>query len=97
MKGVVCIEAQGKVKDMQPRDLAAYTDLETVDAKVALVLDGKSFAEDSMVIALGVAVTGEKVLLGFVQTATENEPVCTGRLLREVQLTLGLTSAKVPG
>ena len=66
MKGVVCIEAQGKVKDMQPRDLAAYTDLETVDAKVALVLDGKSFAEDSMVIALGVAVTGEKVLLGFV-------------------------------
>jgi len=49
------------------------------------------------VIALGIAVTGEKVLLGFVQTATENEPVCTGRLLREVQLTLGLTSAKVPG
>ena len=74
MKSVVCIEGQGKVKDMQPRDLAAYTDLETVDAKVALILDGKTFAEDSMVIALGITVTGEKVLLGFVQTATEIWP-----------------------
>jgi len=47
---------------------------------VALVLDGKTFAEDAMVIALGITVTGEKVLLGFVQTATENEPVCAAFL-----------------
>jgi len=41
----------------------------------ALLLDGKTFAEDAMVLALGVTVTGEKVLLGFVQTGTENEQV----------------------
>jgi len=50
---------------------------------VALVLDGKTFAEDSMVIALGITLTGEKVILGFVQTATENELVCTA-FLREL-------------
>ncbi len=42
---------------------------------VALLLDGKTFAADAMVIALGVTLTGEKVLLGFVQTGTENERV----------------------
>jgi len=47
---------------------------------VALFLDGKTFAEDSMVIALGITVTGEKLLLGFVQTATENERVCAAFL-----------------
>jgi transposase-like protein len=47
---------------------------------VALLLDGKTFAEDEMVLALGVTVTGEKVLLGFVQTGTENEPVCAAFL-----------------
>src|SRR5574337_2076058 len=43
---------------------------------VVLFLDGKTFAEDRMVLALGVLRTGEKKLLGFVQTATENEAVC---------------------
>jgi transposase-like protein len=46
----------------------------------ALLLDGKTFAEDEMVLALGVTVTGEKVLLGFVQTGTENEQVCAAFL-----------------
>jgi len=50
---------------------------------VALLLDGKTFAEDEMVVAVGVTVTGEKVLLGFVQTATENRKVCA-RFLREL-------------
>jgi len=50
---------------------------------VAVVLDGKTFAEDSMVIALGITLTGEKVILGFVQTATENETVCAA-FLREL-------------
>ena len=42
---------------------------------VALVLDGKSFAEDEMVVALGVTLEGDKVFLGFVQTDTENAVV----------------------
>jgi transposase-like protein len=50
---------------------------------VALVLDGKTCAADELVIALGITVTGEKVLLGFVQTATENEQVCAA-FLREL-------------
>jgi len=36
-----------------------------------------------MVIALGITATGEKILLGFVQTATENETVCAA-FLREL-------------
>jgi transposase-like protein len=43
---------------------------------VALLLDGKTCAADAMVVALGVTLTGEKVILGFVQTATENARVC---------------------
>src|SRR5574337_957065 len=56
--------------------------LESYDV-VALILDGKTFAEDRMVIALGITLTGEKVILGFVQTATENETVCAA-FLREL-------------
>ena len=43
---------------------------------VAIFIDGKFFADNEMVIALGVTVTGEKVLLGFVETSTENHTVC---------------------
>lgn len=43
---------------------------------VVLFLDGKTFADDSMVIALGVTRQGEKKILGCIQTATENESVC---------------------
>lgn len=66
------------------RKLQAFLErrLEQYDI-VALVLDGKTFAADEMVIALGITVTGEKVLLGFVQTATENETVCAA-FLREL-------------
>jgi putative transposase len=59
-----------KLAELQERDLSGY-DL------VGLFLDGKTFGDDAMVIALGVTLSGEKVVLGFVQTATENEPVCT--------------------
>ncbi len=47
---------------------------------VALVLDGKTFGEDAMVIALGITATGEKVVLGLVETATENARVCAAFL-----------------
>lgn len=50
------------------------------DDFVALFLDGKTFAEDELVLALGITVRGEKVVLGFVETATENEAVCTAFL-----------------
>ncbi len=65
-----------KLRDLMERRLDGY-DL------VALLLDGKTFAEDEMVAAVGVTITGEKVLLGFVQTATENRKVCAA-FLREL-------------
>ena len=44
---------------------------------MALVLDGKTFAEATMVVALGITMTGDKRFLGFVETDTENEKVLT--------------------
>jgi transposase-like protein len=43
---------------------------------VAIFIDGKTFQSDEMVIALGVTSKGKKVILGFVQTGTENAKVC---------------------
>ena len=50
---------------------------------LVLLLDGKTFAEDQMVIALGVTTEGEKRILGLVQTATENKRTCA-TFLREL-------------
>ena len=44
---------------------------------MALVLDSKTFAEATMVVALGITMTGDKRFLGFVETDTENEQVLT--------------------
>jgi putative transposase len=63
-----------KLAELQERNLSG-------DDLVGLFLDGKTFGADEMVIALGVTLSGDKVLLGFVQTATENTAVCT-RFLR---------------
>ena len=41
------------------------------------MLDGKTFAESTMVVALGITMTGDKRFLGFVETGTENEQVLT--------------------
>ena len=43
---------------------------------LVLLLDGKTFAADQVVIALGVTTDGEKRVLGLVQTATENKQTC---------------------
>lgn len=58
-----------KLKDFNFRRLEKY-DI------VAIVIDGKTFAKEQMVIAVGITISGKKILLGFVQTATENASVC---------------------
>jgi len=65
-----------KLKELKERRLE-HLDL------VGLVIDGKTFGagftscqKDEMVIALGVSTGGEKVILGFIQAATENASVC---------------------
>ena len=43
---------------------------------VAIFIDGKSLADLEVVIALGITIEGEKLILGFVETSTENARVC---------------------
>lgn len=65
------IEASAtKLREFQERDLRE-------EDIVALVLDGKTFADETMVVALGITITGEKRFLGFVETDTESEKVLT--------------------
>ena len=59
-----------QLRELQERDLSG-------EDVVALVLDGKTFAEATMVVALGITMTGDKRFLGFVETDTENETVLT--------------------
>ncbi len=76
-----------KLAELAERALSAYD-------VVAIFLDGKTFGDDEMVIALGVTLGGQKVVLGFVQTATENERVCStflrGLLDRGLQIDKGI-------
>jgi len=59
-----------KLRELQERDLSGF-DI------VAIVVDGKAFADDMMVTALGITLDGRKVILGFVQASTENAEVLT--------------------
>jgi len=58
-----------KFRELLERDLSGYD-------FVALFMDGKTFGDDEVVIAVGVTLTGEKVVLGLVETASENTAVC---------------------
>jgi transposase-like protein len=65
------IEASAaKLKEFQERDLSG-------ESYVALFLDGKTFSDATMVVAMGITVQGDKRFLGFVETDTENEKVLT--------------------
>jgi transposase-like protein len=59
-----------QLKGLQERDLSQL-DI------IAVFLDGKTFAAMTMVVAVGITLTGEKHVLGFVETGTENEAVLT--------------------
>ena len=59
-----------QLREFQERDLSG-------EDVVAVVLDGKTFAEATMVIALGMTMSGAKRFLGFVETDTENAQVLT--------------------
>lgn len=58
-----------QLQALQERDLSEY-DL------IGLLLDGKSYGRDQIVVGLGVTAEGDKVVLGFVQAATENRRTC---------------------
>lgn len=68
-RGFVEVSA-AKLRELQDRDLSG-------DDLVAMFLDGKTFADATMVVALGLTLSGEKRFLGFVETDAENEKVLT--------------------
>ncbi len=57
-----------KLQALQERSLEGYD-------FVALLIDGKAFGDDELIIALGVTISGEKIPLGFVQSGAENARV----------------------
>lgn len=54
-----------RLKQLQERRLDKYD-------FVAIVIDGKRFADDGLMIALGITIEGAKIVLGIEQMATEN-------------------------
>ena len=72
-----------QLREFQERDLSS-------EDVVAVVLDGKTFADAVMVIAVGITISGEKRFLGFVETDTENARVLTPFLRSLVEWGLDL-------
>jgi len=58
-----------KLKEMMQRSLGGHD-------FVAVVMDGKHFGEDEIIIAVGITMEGKKIVLGMIQAATENHKVC---------------------
>jgi len=54
-----------RLKQLQERRLEKYD-------FVAIVIDGKRFADEGLMIALGITIEGTKIILGIEQMATEN-------------------------
>lgn len=70
------IKASGKkLREFLERDLSGYD-------FVVVVIDGKTYAGNQIVVALGVTMEGEKILLGFTEAKTENYEICKDFLRR---------------
>jgi len=59
-----------QLKALQERDLSEYD-------FVAIAIDGKTFGEDDLIVAVGITIEGRKVMLGFIEAATENEKIAS--------------------
>ncbi len=72
------VQASGrKLRAFLERDLSVYD-------FVALIIDGKNYAGTQIVVAMGITVKGEKIVLGFTEANTENYTICKeflGRLI----------------
>jgi putative transposase len=58
-----------KLEDFSRRDLSQ-------EDIVAIFIDGKRLAKTDMILALGVTMEGEKIILGLIEAGTENYIVC---------------------
>ena len=60
-----------KLRQLMSRSLSQYD-------FVAIFIDGKRFAEEGIVVSLGITIEGEKVILGLAQMNTENHLAVEG-------------------
>jgi len=67
------IEQSRRLEAFESRDLSDYE-------FVGVFIDGKYLAKEQMIIVLGVTLQGDKIPLGFIQSATENS-TCIKELL----------------
>jgi len=77
-------ESSEELKKFEERDLGNYD-------FVALMIDGKYLAKEQAVIALGITITGEKLVLGFIQTTSENTEAVKGLLKNLLERNLKFT------
>ena len=66
-------ESSATLEKYENRDLSNYD-------FIALLLDGKYLAKEQVVICMGITMQGDKLLLGFIQTASENTKAVKGLL-----------------
>lgn len=64
------VKASGKkLREFMERDLSEY-DI------VALIIDGKTYSDTQVLVAMGITMKGEKIILGFTEATSENYVVC---------------------
>ena len=56
---------EAKLRELQERRLDGYD-------FIAVFIDGKRYADDGLIVAMGITIEGEKVFLGVEQMSTEN-------------------------
>jgi putative transposase len=66
-------ESSEALEAYEKRDLGKYD-------FVGLMIDGKYLAREQVVICMGITISGDKLLLGFIQTASENTEAVKGLL-----------------
>jgi putative transposase len=69
--------SEEKLKEFEGRDMSQHQ-------LIAVFIDGKYLAKQQMIIAMGVTELGEKVMLGLLQTTTENS-VAIGQLFAQLK------------
>lgn len=62
--------SEEKLKEFESRDISAHQ-------LVAVFIDGKYLARQQMIIVMGITESGDKVILGLLQTTTENSKAIT--------------------
>jgi len=67
-----------KLRELMDRRLDGYD-------FIGIVLDGKSFGDEGIIMAVGITIEGKKVLLGLIQAGTENHRVCKDFLLELIE------------